>query len=593
MMMNKRISALRQKMLEYKLDAYLIPSSDPHQSEYVADYWQSRTWISGFTGSAGLAIVLKDQSVLWTDSRYFLQAETQLANNEMELKKQGVAHAPEHVTWLKETLAKGSRIGLDGKLFSVGQVRSLAKSFYEKKIDLVSEVDLIAEVWEDRPSMPATTIFEHDAKYTGLTRAEKLAQVRDEMNKTEANSYFISTLDDIAWAFNLRGSDVACNPVFYAYAVIEKEKAHLFVEQSKLSNELVQKLNADAIQIHKYEAIETFLQKNKNTILIDKNSTNNQVYNVIAKDKIEQGENICRALKAIKNKTEISHIRKAMLKDGVALTKLFRWLDEELDKREIPETEIAEKLAGFRRAQGDYYGESFEAIVGYKGNGAIVHYRAEPTTCANLKKEGILLLDSGGQYFDGTTDVTRTVALGTPTQEQKHNFTLVLKGHIALDNAKFPAGTTGPQLDTLARMYLWQEGLNYGHGTGHGVGFFLNVHEPPQGFATNPTTSRGRTAIQPGMFTSNEPGYYKAGEYGIRIENLVICKEWKEVNGTKFYQHESLTLFPIDLNLVEKEILTPIEINWLNTYHQEVFEKLSPLLNEEEQVWMQQMCRKI
>jgi Xaa-Pro aminopeptidase len=580
-------------MKEQSLAAYLMPSSDQHQSEYVADYWKSREWASGFTGSAGLVIILQEGSALWTDSRYTLQGATQLEGSEMELKVQGVAHSPEHIDWLKTTLKEGDTIGLDGKLFSVGQVRSLAKSFYEKGIELETSIDLVADTWKDRPTLPTEPVFEHDAKFAGLNRVEKMAKIREQMQEADAESYLLSTLDDIAWTFNLRGSDVESNPVFYAYAIIKKDVAHLFVKKSKISADLFQKLKKDGVEIEDYDSVENFLDNLKHNILIDNASTSNQVFNAIEKNLIVRGKNIVQPLKAIKNETEIEHIKNAMRKDGVALTKLFMWLEKTLDARSIPEVEVAEKLKGFRAEQAYYYGESFDAIVGYNGNGAIVHYRAETETCANIKKKGILLLDSGGQYHDGTTDITRTIALGRPTAEQKRNYTSVLKGHIALDSAKFPQGTTGPQLDTLARMYLWQDCLNYGHGTGHGVGFFLNVHEPPQGFATNPTTSRGRTAIVPGMFTSNEPGFYKANEYGIRIENLVICREGEKNDFGQFYYFENLTLFPIDTKLINKRMMTAKDKKWLNAYHQEVLEKLSPLLGEEEKVWMEGKCRMI
>lgn len=593
MTINERIAGIRAKMKEQNLAAYLMPSSDPHQSEYVADYWKSREWASGFSGSAGLVVILQNGSALWTDSRYTLQGATQLEGSEMELKVQGVAHSPEHIDWLKTTLKKGDTIGLDGKLFSVGQVRSLAKSFYDKGIDLETGLDLVADIWKDRPSLPVESIFEHDAKFAGLNRVEKMAKIREQMQELDVESYLISTLDDIAWAFNLRGSDVASNPVFYAYAIIEKNVAHLFVKKSKISADLFQKLKTDGVELHDYNSLKKFLTNLNHNILIDDASTSNQVFNAIKKELIVNGKNIVQPLKAIKNETEIGHIKNAMRKDGVALTKLFVWLEKTLETRSIPEVEVAEKLKGFRAEQEYYYGESFDAIVGYNGNGAIVHYRAEADTCANIEQKGMLLLDSGGQYFDGTTDITRTIALGAPTAEQKRNYTSVLKGHIALDTAKFPHGTTGPQLDTLARMYLWQDCLNYGHGTGHGVGFFLNVHEPPQGFATNPTTSRGRTAIVPGMFTSNEPGFYKAEEYGIRIENLVICREGEKNDFGQFYYFENLTLFPIDTVLVDRDLLTEKEMGWLNDYHREVFGKLSPLLSEEERAWMRKKCEAI
>jgi len=591
MTINDKIAALRSAMTAHQLDAYILPSGDPHQGEYVADHWKARQWISGFSGSAGIAVITQDHAGLWTDSRYFLQAEEELKGSGMALQKQGVAHAPEHISWLRENLPAGSKVGIDGKLFSVGQVRRLAKAFYEKNIELETGVDLVAELWKDRPPLPQNAVFEHEVSYAGLSRAQKLEAVRGKMG--QADYYLISTLDDIAWLFNLRGSDVECNPVFYSYAVIGRAEAYLFIEESKLPEDLKTTLLPDGIFAKPYHQLESFLKElpaNK-SIFIDLVSTSNQVYSAIRKEQIIEGRNIVLQMKAIKNPVEIEHIKDAMLKDGVALTRLFRWLEDSLKNRAVPETEVAEKLAEFRRAQGDYHGESFDAIVGYNSNGAIVHYHAMQESCAHIQDKGILLLDSGGQYIDGTTDITRTIALGEPTEEQKRHFTLVLKGHIALATIKFPEGTSGAQLDTLARMFLWRDNLNYGHGTGHGVGFFLNVHEPPQGFAASSSTSRGTTAIEPGMFTSNEPGFYKTGEYGIRIENLVLCVEDAENDFGKFLKFETLTLFPIDLKLIDKSLVSEGEKSWLNAYHAEVFEKIAPLLDGEEVGWLKEKCK--
>ena len=595
MTINDRIAALRQMMKTNGLDAYIITSSDPHQSEYPAPHWETRVWISGFTGSAGTVIITKDHAGLWTDSRYFIQAETQLKDSEMVLHKQGIPHAPEHEAWLKDQLPVGGKVGCDGMLFSVGQIRRLAKTFYEKEIDLQYDIDLIPEIWKDRPVIPTAAIFEHNEKYAGLTRSEKLAQVRTQMESHGAQYHLISTLDDIAWLYNLRGKDVACNPVFVSYAIVSEKLSYLFTAASKLSDELMMRLKEDGILIKPYGDIETYLQSiaTDQKILVDKSTTSIRLYQALKTEQIIDGKNIVRSLKALKNPTEISHIKQAMLKDGVALTRLYRWLEATLPTRKISEVEVAKKLDNLRAAQGDYHGESFSAIVGYNENGAIVHYRAEEDTCAYLEPKGILLLDSGGQYTNGTTDITRTTALGVPTEEQRRNFTLVLKGHIALATIHFPHGTVGVQMDILARQALWKHHLNYGHGTGHGVGFFLNVHEPPQGIATSITTSRGSTVFEPGMFTSNEPGFYKEGAYGIRIENLILVTEAEENEFGRFLKFDTLTLFPIDLSLVTTELLTADEKDWLNNYHQEVFEKLSPLLEAEEVAWMRNQCRPI
>ncbi|MEO1514548.1 MAG: aminopeptidase P family protein [Bacteroidota bacterium] len=587
---DQRIAALRQQMKQQQIDAYLIPSSDPHQSEYVAEHWKAREWLSGFSGSAGTVVVTASHAGLWTDSRYFLQAETQLAESEVVLHKQKIPHAPEHINWIAEQLPSGSKLGLDGRLFSVKQLRRLAKAFQEKSIDIDSSQDLLDQVWDNRPRLPKFPIFEHELQYAGLSRNGKLAQLRGKMTEHDCGYHLISTLDDIAWLFNLRGKDVDCNPVFIAYALIGEKIAYLFLDSDKLDEDLQASLRADGVLVKQYNEIESFLQRLDEKVLIDRSSINVQLFNCL--QQAVSGPNICSDLKAVKSTSEIEHIRQAMRKDGVALTRLFRWLEQELDKRTVSEFEVSEKLIDYRSQQEGYHGESFPAIVGYKGNGAIVHYRPMPDTSAQIHKEGILLLDSGGQYLDGTTDITRTIALSEPTEEQKRNFTLVLKGYISLDTLRFPQGTMGIQMDVLARQHLWQQGLNYGHGTGHGVGFFLNVHESPQGFAPS-LGARGTTVFQPGMLTSNEPGFYKTDEYGIRIENLVVCQEYMKTAYGIFLSFEAVTLFPIDRSLIATDLLTPQEKQWLNAYHKEVFDKLSPLLTEEEKDWMADKCQAI
>ncbi len=592
---DEKINALRGEMASCGLDAYLIPSSDPHQSEYVAEHWKVREWLSGFTGSAGILIVTKDHAGLWTDSRYFLQAEQQLAGTCITLHKQRVAHAPEHVRWLAEQLPEGSTVGLNGYLFSVLQLRHLEKYLLPKAIEITVDLELVGDLWLDRPVLPVEPVFDFPVSYAGLSCKEKLAAIRDEMRDQGADYHLVTTLDDIAWTLNLRGGDVDYNPVFISYLLVGHSRSYLFINPDKVPANLRARLQEDGVELLRYAFIEDFLEELpvETRIWVDNRTTSIRLFNAIDEEQLISGPNIPRRLKALKNQTEIRHIRQAMLKDGVALVKLYRWLEAALTSRAVTEYEVARQLEHFRSGQGDYFGESFPAIAGYNSNGAIVHYRPFPDKSAEIHSEGILLLDSGGQYINGTTDITRTVALGIPTDEQRRVFTLVLKGHIALASIRFPAGTTGAQLDTLARMFLWREGLNYGHGTGHGVGFFLNVHEPPQGFATSATTSRGTTAFEPGMFTSNEPGYYKTGEYGIRTENLVLCVEGPESSGERFLEFETLTLFPIDLELLDISLLTAMEKQWLNDYHQHVFEKLAPLLNPEEVSWLEQKCRTV
>ena len=592
MTVNQKLASLRAAMRKQGIDAYIIPSGDAHKSEYVAPRWKVREWISGFTGSAGTAIITQEHAGIWTDSRYFLQAETQLTGSEFILHKQQIPHAPEHLDWLQNNLSKGSVIACDGRQFSVGGINALRNKVKSKDIKVVTNADLVGDIWQGRPLLPSAPIYEHPEKYAGRSRTEKLTAVREKMT---ADYYLVTALDEIAWVFNLRGSDVECNPVFYAFAVIGKDQAWLFAPIEKLTQELTNILAQDKIFLKPYAVINSFLENlhEKSSVQFDKGKTNIQLYEDLPKDCAADGGNIIEGLKAVKNETEIAHIRQAMIKDGVALTRFFRWLEQTLDERPVPETEAAEVLANFRKEQPDYHNESFDAIVGYKGNGAIVHYRAEAGTCAEIKKEGILLLDSGGQYTDGTTDITRTVPLGEPTDQQKFCYTRVLKGHIELAAAVFPAGTRGAQLDTLARMHLWQAGLNYGHGTGHGVGFFLNVHEGPQGFAPSPVTSRGTTVFEPGMVTSNEPGFYRDGEYGIRIENLVLCVEAGENEYGKWLKFTDLTLFPIDMRLIQTEQLTEREKDWLNNYHQDVYEALAPHLNAEEKAWMKEKTQSL
>lgn len=591
----QRLERLRQAMQEEGLDAFLIPSNDPHQSEYVAEHWKSRQWISGFSGSAGTVVVTQQHAGLWTDSRYFIQAEHELMGSGITLQKQQVPHAPEHLDWLATHLPSGSRIGLDGRLFTIGQIRSYERLFSPRNIQLLTEVDLVKKLWADRPPLPVSPVFELDASYAGQTRMEKLEVIRTQMKELGLSQYLLTALDDIAWAFNLRGADVECNPVFYSYALIEKDSAHLFIAAEKVPSAVQLSLQADGVQVHPYHAIEFFLEAlpDGNPIGYDQYLTQFQFWRSLEHLECKEQVAIVRNLKAIKNPVEVGHLREAMRRDGVALTRLYRWLEQVLQTRTVTEVEVAEKLDGFRREQGDYHGESFAAIVGYKANGAIVHYHPEPGKCAEILKEGILLLDSGGQYTCGTTDITRTTVFGHANPEQKRAFTLVLKGNIALSTAVFPVGTSGVQLDTLARLPLWQHQMNYGHGTGHGVGFFLNVHEPPQGFVASAANARGTTPLEPGMLTSNEPGYYKTGEYGIRIENLILCVEAGQTDSGRFLKFETLTLFPIDLNLVDRTLLSPQEINWLNAYHQEVFETLSPGLNPEEVGWLKEKCTPI
>ena len=594
MTINQRLAAMRRHMSSKGIDAYIIPSSDPHQSEYVAEHWKGREWISGFTGSMGYVVVTAEEAAVWTDVRYFLQCEIELKDTDFVLQKQRVQGAPEHLDWLAAHLPRGSRVAFDGNLFSVSQVRGMKRLFEAQGISVLADVDLLAEIWTDRPDLPLQPVFEHDMVFAGRSRVEKIQDIRHKMAALSADVHIVTTLDDIGWTLNLRGSDVACNPVFIAFMAIEQTVTHLFVATEQVTDALKAALAADNILLHAYGDITRYLSglTAQTRVVVDPDNLSYRLYGALSQAQILECPTFSILMKAIKNPTEQAYLRQAMVKDGVALTKAWRWLEKTLEERPVSEYEMASMMAQYRSDQPHYFGESFSAIIGYQGNGAIIHYHPTPENCALIHKEGILLLDSGGQYADGTTDITRTIALSTPTAEQKKHFTLVLKGHIALARQVFPAGTKGIQLDILARQFLWQEQLNYGHGTGHGVGFFMNVHEPPQGFVAG-LNARGTTVHEAGMLTSNEPGFYLQDAYGIRIENLVLAVEVGKTDFGSFLAFETVTLFPIDTQLVAVEMLSPEERQWLNDYHTRVYEALSPYLEAEEQAWLAQQCAAI
>ncbi len=589
MTINQKIQALRAEMKKHNLDAYIIPSSDPHISEYAAPRWLSREWISGFTGSAGTVIVTQDHAGVWTDSRYFLQAEEELQDSEFVLHKMINQFKPYHIEWLTENLSSGMVIGFDGEVQTQSFFERLTDIFSKKNITINSDHDLIDFIWQDRPEIPLEPIFEHDIVYAGATREEKISAAQDQMS--DSDYLLIPALDEIAWLYNIRGRDVESNPVAVAYAIIGKSQHYLFTKKSKVSAELKAALQIANVEVVEYDQIYTWLsslQENVH-ITIDKKSCNNKLFQSIGTSNITDKSAIVKHLKAVKNETELKHFPNAMIKDGVALTHAFYWLEQSLASgHTFTEYDFAMKLAECRSKQDGYYGESFNAIIGYNSNGAVIHYRPMPDTAKTIKPEGLLLVDSGGQYLDGTTDITRTIALSEPTEEQKLHYTCVLKGHIALDRAVFPKGTTGGQLDILARQHLWQHGLNYLHGTGHGIGFFLNVHEPPQGFAPG-TSERATTAHKVGMVSTNEPGYYQDGSHGIRIENVVVTTE----NEQGYLYHNNITLFPIDMTPVDYSMLNAAEVQWINDYHTKVYDTLSSHLSEELKSWLKDKCAKI
>lgn len=583
---NSRIQALRALFSREGIQAFIIPSTDPHLSEYVAPHWKSREWISGFTGSAGTIVVTTGKAGLWTDSRYFLQAAQQLEGTEIELYKEMLPETPSISTFLCTQLSPGDAVGIDGKMFSAEEVDRMQAELQKCRIEIKNIPDPMRELWADRPPMPEAPAFIHETKYSGKSSVEKISIIREELKKCNARALFISALDEIAWTLNLRGNDVHCNPVIVSYLLIEEQDIHYFIQPQKITLEVAEYLKSTGISLHPYEEVETYLKQIRvESLLINPAKTNYAVYSAVNPDcKIIHGVSPVTLLKAIRNEQEIAGIHAAMQRDGVALVKFLKWLEEAVPAGKETEISVDKKLHGFRAEQDLYMGESFDTIAGYKEHGAIVHYEATPETDVPLKPEGFLLLDSGAQYLDGTTDITRTIALGELTEEEKTDYTLILKGHIALAMAKFPAGTRGAQLDVLARMPIWQRGMNFLHGTGHGVGHFLNVHEGPQSIRMN----ENPVTLQLGMLTSNEPGVYKAGSHGVRTENLVLVVPAGEGMFGNYLQFETVTLCPICKKGIIKELLTNEEIEWLNGYHQTVYEKLSSSLNKEEQAWLKE-----
>jgi Xaa-Pro aminopeptidase len=587
----ERIEAAREIMIKEELDALIVLTSDPHQSEYLADFWKTREYITGFTGSQGTFVLTRDFAGLWVDSRYYLQAEEELKGTGITMKKMEVQGTPEYIDWLLDNLEEGQVVGINGKTMSVKAYEYLAEELENLDIELNPNVEPFHYLWPDRPALPKEPVYEFSSLYAGLTRGEKLSQIKTKMEDIGVDHYLLCALDDIAWTLNIRGKDVECNPVVLSYLLIGTQQSIWFVDPNKVSAAIKESLKQDNVFIMEYPAIYEIIAQleDVNGILCDPNTTSWDLYDAIQNIDVVEDTGMVMFMKALKNETEIQHLRKTMRYDGIAILRTELWLRENLKKEDnITETQIAAKLKEERAKYDLYVGESFEAIVGYRENGAIVHYRATQKNEATVREEGILLVDSGGQYLTGTTDITRTWTLGQPSEEQKKCYTAVLKGHIALDSAVFPKGTRGVQLDILARKPLWDLGLNYGHGTGHGVGFFLNVHEPPQGFVAN-LSQRGTTALLPGMVTSNEPGYYQSGEFGIRIENLVLTYE-KE-NG--FLAFETLTLYPLEINLIDRSLLTQEEIKWINNYHNKVVEQLGEFCSEEEIIFLKEACAQL
>jgi Xaa-Pro aminopeptidase len=584
----KNLNSLKERMKDEKIDAFIISMSDPHLSEYVAEHWKVIKWISGFSGSSGTIVVTKDFAGLWTDSRYFIQAEDQLKGVGIELVRLKIPHTPEYLKWIEENLPDGSTIAFDGKVFPVHQVKIMESLFIYKKFRLKADFDPIPELWKDRPSIPKNEIFLHDLKYSGKGPYEKLKELRSQMQKQDIEYQLLSSLDDIAWLFNIRGKDIPYVPVVICFALITQPDAFLFIDKDKIPEKVSKQLKKDSVQLKPYDEVYSYLSEIEfcKKISLQSSKTNYALFKAIPEDcNIVDQLNYTTLLKASKNTTEIANIRKSMVKDGVALVKFFYWLDQTIGKEKITEISASDKLRSFRAEQEGFFDESFAPISAYNAHAAMPHYSATSVTNVELRPDGIYLIDSGAQYYGGTTDITRTICLGNPTQQQKDDFTLALKGTIDLAMAKFPLGTKGHQLDAIARKPLWDNNMNFGHGTGHGVGYFLNVHEGPQSISTSASNDVSAVLI-PGMIISDEPAFYREGEYGFRTENLLLVVEDTENEFGKFLKFETLTLCPIDTSLINKELLDKKEVDWLNDYYKIIFERLSPYLSEEEMIWL-------
>lgn len=589
---NQRLESLREVMRREHLSAFIFPSTDAHQSEYVADHWQGRTWISGFNGSAGTAVVTMKSAALWTDSRYFLAAEEQLKGTEFQLMKQKIEGTPTISEWLAQELqGENAEVGLDGMVNSyhetMGLIADLRKS---GGITVRTNFDPLGLIWTDRPAIPANPVEIQPMEFAGESVVSKISRIRTALRQRHADGMLISALDDIAWTLNLRGTDVHCVPVFVSYLLISSLQVSLYVDSAKINDEVKAYLTENGISLYPYNKVAEGLERySEYNILLDGDETSYFLWKTVKCQEIIAGKSPIPAMKAQKNDREIAGFRQAMLRDGVAMVKFLRWLKPAVEAGGQTEISIDRKLTSLRAEQHLFRDISFDMIAGYQAHGAIVHYEATPETDVALKPEGLILIDSGAQYQDGTTDITRTIALGPVTEEMKHVYTLVLKGHIQLELAKFPDGASGTQLDALARECMWREGYNYLHGTGHGVGSYLSVHEGPHQIRMEWKP----TPLRAGMTVTDEPGLYLSGKFGVRIENTLLIKGYQTTEFGKFLQMESLTLCPIDLTPVDFSMLQPEEIEWLDTYHRDVFEKLSPYLEGEDLEWLREATRPV
>lgn len=582
----QRIASLRAAMAKAGVDACLVPSSDPHLSEYLPPRWQARRWLSGFTGSMGTLIVSEDFAGVWADSRYWVQAEQELAGTGITLMKIDTAASSLHLQWLADTLKAGQTLAVDGDVLSLAAAKALQAALEPRGISLRTDIDLIDAIYPDRPALPAAAVYQHEPAFAPESRAAKLARVRQAMREAGADRHFLSTLDDIAWLFNLRGADVSYNPVFIAHALIEADSATLFVAPGKIDAALAAQLAADGVKVVDYAAAKPTLNTLPGgALLIDPRRVTLGLRQAVADGvKVIEAINPSTLMKSRKSTAEVEHVRRAMEQDGAALAEFFAWFEANVNRARITELMIDEEITAARARRPGFVSPSFGTIAGFNANGALPHYHATPEAHSEIQGDGLLLIDSGGQYLGGTTDITRVVAVGTPSAAQKRDFTLVLKGIMALSMAHFPRGTLSPMLDALARAPLWQHDIDFGHGTGHGVGYFLNVHEGPQSISR--AVPEPHMAMQEGMITSIEPGVYRAGQWGVRIENLVLNVASDKNQFGDFLKFETLTLCPIDRRCIDHALLTRPEIDWLNGYHAEVRARLLPLVDGAARDWL-------
>ncbi|MDO5788061.1 MAG: aminopeptidase P family protein [Fusobacterium sp.] len=592
MKITEKIAKLKELMKERGIDYYIIPSADYHQSEYVGDYFKGREWISGFTGSAGTVVVTQNEVGLWTDGRYFIQAEKQLQGSGITLFKMGEEGVPTFIQYIVNNIQSGETLGFDGKVLATNTVLDFEAKLKDKKVNFNFEFDLVGEIWRDRPSLPASQVFVLEEKFTGESVKKKLTRVRNILEEENCDVNIITSLDDIAWIFNIRGNDVKNNPVNLAYAAITVDKAVLYIGEEKLNSEVEKYLYKNGVEVRDYFEIYEDMERvsNSNIIMMDLNKVNYTIFKKLNPEiKVINRSNPSTIMKACKNKVELENLRNSHVKDGVAVTKFMYWLKNSIGKEEITEMSATQKLESFRKEQELYIEPSFDTIAAYESNAAMMHYKSTPETDRRLEAKNLFLVDSGGQYFDGTTDITRTFVLGECSEELKKHFTLVLKGMINLSKVKFLYGVTGTNLDILARQALWNIGIDYKCGTGHGVGFLLNVHEGPQGIRVqyNPQV------LEEGMNVTNEPGVYIAGSHGIRLENELIVQKAEKTEFGQFMKFETMTYAPLDLDGVIKELLSKEEIEYLNNYHQMVYEKVSPYLTLEEKEWLKEYTRAI